>query len=89
MSNLKRKRKRRVKSIDLCSCGHFNCDHLIGNRSPAHLKIQKRLTDGLCMGCGQKEVNGKCGCKHKGIVDWSLPVGREKEFIKKIYDKEN
>lgn len=76
MSNLKRKRKRRVTSIDLCSCGHFNCDHIIGNTSPAHKKIQKRLSDGLCMGCGKKPE--KCTCKHKGAVDYSIPVGNPK-----------
>lgn len=81
MSNLKRKRKRRIKSIDLCSCGHFGCDHMMSPNSPAHRKIQKRLREGLCMGCGKKEVDGKCGCKHKGAVDWSLPTAREKELM--------
>lgn len=83
MSNLKRKRIRRVKSIDLCSCGHFGCDHMASPDSPAHRKIQKRLSEGLCMGCGKKEVKGKCGCKHKGMVDYNIPTAREKELMAK------
>lgn len=68
---MKRKRKIRVKSIDLCSCGHFGCDPFSYD-SPAHRKIQKRLKDGLCMGCGKKPE--ECSCKHKGEVDWNIPV---------------
>jgi hypothetical protein len=55
--------------------------------SPAHRKIQKRLREGLCMGCGKKEVDGKCGCKHKGEVDWGIPTAREMEFLLKIKKK--
>jgi hypothetical protein len=66
---MKRKRKRRTKSRDLCSCGHFNCDP-ISPDTIANRKIQKRLKEGLCMGCGKKE----CTCKHKGLVDYEIPV---------------
>ena len=68
--NRKRNRKRRVKSIDYCSCGHFNCDPMMSSNSPAQRKIRKRLKEGLCMGCGKKE----CQCKHKGPPDWDIPV---------------
>jgi hypothetical protein len=75
---MRRKRKRRVKSKDLCSCGHFNCDPMMASGSPAHQKIQKRLREGLCMGCGKKEIEGQCGCKRKGPEDWSIKVSNEK-----------
>ena len=64
MQTKRKKRKDRYKSISLCSCGHFNCDTYHSD-SPAHLKIQKRLRDGLCMGCGKKE----CKCKRKENED--------------------
>ena len=76
MSNLKRKRKRRVTSIDLCSCGHFRCDHMMSQNSPAHRKIQKRLREGKCMGCGK--LPDHCSCKHKGVEDWTIPVSKPK-----------
>lgn len=69
---MKRKRKRRVTSRNLCSCGHFNCDPMMSLDTPAHRKIQKRLQNGECMGCGKKI--DECSCKHKGVVDWDIPV---------------
>ncbi len=80
MQNTRKRRKRRIKSIDLCTCGHFNCDHMASPDSPANRKIQKRLSMGLCMGCGKKE----CQCKRTGSADWSLLTTREKELIAKI-----
>jgi hypothetical protein len=79
MQNTRKRRKRRVNSIDLCSCGHFRCDHMMSQDSPAHRKIQKRLDECLCMGCGKK----KCQCKRTGSADWSIATAREKELISK------
>lgn len=84
--NQKRNRKRRTKSIDLCSCGHFNCDHMASPDSPANRKIQKRLSEGLCMGCGKKPED--CSCKHKGAADWSIPTTREKEIMLERQNKQ-
>jgi hypothetical protein len=39
-------------------------------KSYSKTKIQKRIRQGLCPGCGKKE----CKCKHKGPVDYSIPV---------------
>lgn len=66
--NIKRKRKRRTASRDMCSCGCLYCDSFI--KSPAKTKIQNRIRQGLCPGCGKKE----CKCKHKGLEDYSIPV---------------
>jgi hypothetical protein len=66
--NIKRKRKRRTASIDMCSCGCLYCDSMY--KSPSKTKIQNRIRKGLCPGCGQKE----CKCKHKGPEDVSIPV---------------
>lgn len=70
--NQKRKRKRRVKSRDYCTCGHFNCDPMMSPDSPAQRKIHKRLREGKCMGCGK--IKNECSCKHKGPEDWDIPV---------------
>jgi hypothetical protein len=66
--NIKRKRKRRTASIDMCSCGCLYCDSFV--KSPAKTKIQNRIRQDLCPGCGKKE----CKCKHKGLEDYSIPV---------------
>jgi len=65
---MKKARKQRTTGHDICSgCGCINCDpaHSIGNdpkkHGPAMSKIQKRLREGKCMGCG-KEKND-CSCK--------------------------
>lgn len=79
MQETRKRRKRRIKSIDLCSCGHFGCDHMMSQNSPAHRKIQKRLSEGLCMGCGKKE----CQCKRTGSPDWDILTAWEKELIAK------
>lgn len=74
--NLKRKRKRRVTSMDMCSCGDLFCDPMMGPDTPAKRKIKKRLKLGLCMGCGKKKE--ECSCKHKGPEDYSIPVSKSK-----------
>ena len=66
--NIKRKRKQRTTSLDMCSCGCLYCDSMY--KSYSKTKIQKRIRQGLCPGCGKKE----CKCKHKGPVDYSIPV---------------
>lgn len=52
----------------MCSCGCLYCDSWV--KSPWKTKIQKRIRAGLCPGCGKKE----CKCKHKGPVDYTIPV---------------
>lgn len=54
------------QNFNLCDgCGYAHCDpiHGMGNHGFAMTKIQKRLHEGKCMGCG-KEKN-KCSCKSK------------------------
>lgn len=54
------------KNYDLCPhCGNPHCDPIysIGNMSPSMRKIQKRLREGKCMGCGKEPK--KCSCKSK------------------------
>ena len=52
------------RSLNLCSgCGYFLCDPIFNNDGPANTKIQKRLRNGLCMGCGK--TKDKCSCKSK------------------------
>lgn len=55
----------RTRNYDLCTgCGYPHCDPMFGiNPSGAMKKIQKRLHNGQCMGCG-KPLN-KCSCKSK------------------------
>lgn len=52
-------------NYDLCTgCGYPHCDPMFGmNPSGAMRKIQKRLHNDQCMGCG-KPLN-KCTCKSK------------------------
>ena len=81
MSQNKRiRRKRRVTSESLCSCGHFGCDHMASRDTPAHRKIQKRLREGKCMGCGNKPE--ECSCKRTEPIDYSIPLAREKEYFR-------
>ena len=61
MSNIKRKRKKRTTSINMCSCGDLHCDSM--HKSIAKNKLRKRIELGLCMACGHKE----CKCKHKSF----------------------
>lgn len=68
---MKKQRKRRSKNkhgdknFNLCDCGNAYCDslHSMDNTGPAMIKIQKRLSLGLCMGCGKDPK--KCSCKSK------------------------
>lgn len=68
--NIKRKRKQRTTSSDWYDYYH---DRWWGiSNSGARDKIYKRKLEGLCPGCGKKE----CKCKHKGEVDYEIPVNR-------------
>jgi hypothetical protein len=67
-----KKRKHRIRgkdgywNYDLCEgCGCADCDpsHKMGNHGYAMTKIQKRLREGKCMGCGKEKIN--CSCKSK------------------------
>lgn len=62
----KARKKRSSKKFNLCPhCGNANCDpiHSMGNKFPAMLKIQKRLENGQCPGCGK--IKKQCSCKSK------------------------
>jgi len=65
----KKKRKLRgikkdgTRSLDLClCCGYFHCDSMCG--SPP--KVRKRLSAGLCPGCGE-EIK-YCRCKSSLLI---------------------
>lgn len=63
---LKTRKNRSPKNFDLCECcGNPNCDPYwsMGNVGIGMRKIQKRLKDGKCMGCGKEKL--KCSCKSK------------------------
>lgn len=64
---VKKKRKPRSrKNFDLCTgCGCPNCDPMwtMGKMGVGMRKIQKRLKEGKCMGCGKEK--DKCTCKSK------------------------
>ena len=54
-----RGRKPRLKSHDMCVyCGNTECDPIWPD-TPAKRKIQKRVQNGLCPGCGHVS----CTCK--------------------------
>ena len=53
---MRKNRKPRTKSIKMCSCMSLNCDPFIVN-----IKLNKRINNGLCPGCGHKI----CSCKRK------------------------
>lgn len=57
-------KKNGMKRAWVCSaCGAPYCDPMfLSNKTPAGKKINKRLQQGLCIGCGKKE----CKCKNKG-----------------------
>lgn len=56
---MKKKRKPRTTSKDLCTgCLGVGCDPM--NKNPiVSRKLEYRKKNGLCLGCGQK----KCSCK--------------------------
>ena len=57
----KKKRKHRTKGYDLCEfCGYPNCDP-VKWKTRSGMKIQKRLREGKCMGCGK--IKNECTCK--------------------------
>jgi len=60
---LKKKRKPRTTGQDLCTCLAVGCDPMsINYKGFAHRKLEKRLKQGLCLGCG-KSI---CTCKSNG-----------------------
>jgi len=58
-----KKRKPRTKSVELNFDGahQFGSKPIINGETPAIKKLDKRLRDGLCLGCGKKP----CECKSK------------------------
>jgi hypothetical protein len=55
-----KKRKPRTTGIDMCVCGYYNCDMMMGPHNPfVRKKFNKRKSLKQCIGCG-KEI---CVCK--------------------------